>query len=148
MKYLICIIDFICITWLYQLYHVICEYICILYCYTGSLWESTVDLKVVLGCIQLTCPKMLHGHTKDLSRYRCQVWQRGRHRRSKGGASGWRWMKMNWLRFASCSFVAIPIIGVLKCCGYFHQIIKTAVFRCYRKYPRGSLDIFLVLLLF
>lgn len=30
MKYLICIIDSICITWLYQLYHVICEYIYIL----------------------------------------------------------------------------------------------------------------------
>lgn len=27
MKYLICIIDSICITWLYQFYHVICEYI-------------------------------------------------------------------------------------------------------------------------
>lgn len=104
MKYLICIIDSTCITWLYQFYHVICEYIYIYifvkYCYTAgiTLGKYSYDLKVVLGCIQLTCPEMLHGHTKDLSRYRCQVWQRGWHRRSKGGASGWRWMKMNWLR--------------------------------------------------
>lgn len=95
---------------------------------TGSLWESTVDLKVVLGCIQLTCPEMLHGHTKDLSRYRCQVWQRGWHRRSKGGGSGWRWI--DWE--ASCSVVAILIIGV-QMVWILHQESndQNCCFRCY-----------------